>query len=282
MTIAIGLMCRDGIVLCADTQETYGNFKWSVEKLVIDVTHGFPLLIAGAGFGPAIDAATERIIDELAGGVDQKAAVSSIRDILREIIERDLGIYPTERRDDLNFKLLIAAKFTDRRPTLLATDGSLLKTVPHFSIIGSGEIETLAAQTLYRTNLINSEPDLDIEEGKTLAAYITYLGKTQTNVIGGRSKIATLTWSGEIRQAQLWEIPRIEDFFSWYRRRSGELMLACADPEWSFASFNTFLNTFTDEIRQQKQDLNSEIKGWDKFFKPVTDALNSNPLGDKQ
>jgi hypothetical protein len=34
MTIAAGLICHDGIVLCADTQESYGEYKWPVEKLV--------------------------------------------------------------------------------------------------------------------------------------------------------------------------------------------------------------------------------------------------------
>lgn len=34
MTIAAGILCPDGIVLCADTQETIGTFKRIRPKLV--------------------------------------------------------------------------------------------------------------------------------------------------------------------------------------------------------------------------------------------------------
>jgi hypothetical protein len=49
VTIAAGLVCVDGIVMCADSQETSGDYKWPVEKMVIDSRYGFPLIIAGAG-----------------------------------------------------------------------------------------------------------------------------------------------------------------------------------------------------------------------------------------
>jgi hypothetical protein len=68
VTIAAGLVCADGIVMCADSQETSGDYKWPVEKMVVDSRYGFPLIIAGAGFGAAIDNAIERIVSRLRGG----------------------------------------------------------------------------------------------------------------------------------------------------------------------------------------------------------------------
>ena len=64
MTIAAGFVCHDGIVLCADSQEVSGDYKWPVKKLVIprSMVNKTRLMIAGAGFGPAIDTATQKII----------------------------------------------------------------------------------------------------------------------------------------------------------------------------------------------------------------------------
>jgi hypothetical protein len=68
VTIAAGLVYDDGIVMCSDSQESMGDYKWPVEKLRIDQRFGFPLIIAGAGLGPAIDDASQRIIETLCGG----------------------------------------------------------------------------------------------------------------------------------------------------------------------------------------------------------------------
>jgi hypothetical protein len=64
MTIAIGFRCKDGVVLCADTLETFDGTKRNVPKLVIkenaaslslDRDNALVLSVAGAGDGPLID-----------------------------------------------------------------------------------------------------------------------------------------------------------------------------------------------------------------------------------
>lgn len=47
MTIAAGLVCEGGVVLCVDSQETFGDLKWPVEKLAITRKYGHPVVIAG-------------------------------------------------------------------------------------------------------------------------------------------------------------------------------------------------------------------------------------------
>ena len=60
MTIAAGFPCSDGIVLCADTQETYGDLlKLNMPKIIAFPQDTLPcplrLMVAGAGSGPFID-----------------------------------------------------------------------------------------------------------------------------------------------------------------------------------------------------------------------------------
>lgn len=86
MTIAAGFVCSDGIVMCADSQETYADLKWPVQKLQVE-GWGYPIMITGAGFGAAIDSATQRIREKLRGGYDQETALKHIVAILRDIDE---------------------------------------------------------------------------------------------------------------------------------------------------------------------------------------------------
>lgn len=66
MTIA-GFKCQDGIVVCADTQETLGSAKRNVPKLEFThgptwsaeqnkmINHDLVLTMCGAGDGPFVD-----------------------------------------------------------------------------------------------------------------------------------------------------------------------------------------------------------------------------------
>lgn len=62
MTIALGLIAREGIVIAADRQETEGEHKKAQSK--IESLWALPvgaLLVSGAGNGPYIDTMTERL-----------------------------------------------------------------------------------------------------------------------------------------------------------------------------------------------------------------------------
>jgi|SRR5579872_401873 len=62
MTIALGLIAHDGVVIAADRQETEGDFKKDqrkIESLYSSSIGG--LLVAGAGNGPYIDAVTTKL-----------------------------------------------------------------------------------------------------------------------------------------------------------------------------------------------------------------------------
>ncbi len=94
MTIAAGFLCRSGIVLCADSQEVVGDMKWPVKKLVVPRTAmgNTRIMIAGAGFGPAIDNATQKIVSRVAMSMmSYNQIIESIESTLREV-EQDLQI----------------------------------------------------------------------------------------------------------------------------------------------------------------------------------------------
>jgi hypothetical protein len=78
MTIAAGFYCQDGIVFFADSQESLDGYKYPIEKIYTHPRNpDFPIMITGAGFGPAIDVAAERLIERLEGGNTSESIIKT-------------------------------------------------------------------------------------------------------------------------------------------------------------------------------------------------------------
>ena len=269
MTIAAGLVCEDGIVLCADSQESAGQFKWPVEKLTFTQKFGYPVIVAGAGFGPAIDNASQRILARLEGGYDSPDAnVDHIQTILRDIHENDLENHPLGK-EVTEFQLLIAFYVKGYGAYLYHTSGSLVNRVKYFQVIGSGAIVNYFAHSLYRKNPFN-RPDIGLSEGKTLAAYLAYLAKTQLSTVGGRSVLLALDGKGEIGYASEWEIPQWERFFSEFQWLQGQLMLDTVHPGVSSADYAQVVDDFAAKMKERKLKLLEETQQWEDIFRPFS------------
>jgi hypothetical protein len=96
VTIIAGFRCQDGIVVCADTQETSGSAKRSVPKLqcfhgpVIGqdgsglVNPDLALAICGAGDGPFIDKITSQAWDAIRYVSDIWEAGDRVESMIKE------------------------------------------------------------------------------------------------------------------------------------------------------------------------------------------------------
>jgi hypothetical protein len=66
VTLLAVFKCSDGFVICADSQETAGDFRVSRKKLVPERCGEWEVALAGAGHeGTLIDAFCERLYDNL-------------------------------------------------------------------------------------------------------------------------------------------------------------------------------------------------------------------------
>lgn len=273
VTIAAGILCADGIVMCADSQETYGDFKWPVKKLAFpqSTIGDFHILISGAGFGPAIDTATQKIFERTAHhGPNYEQTVRIIEQVLREIHEKDLQYYPTNDRDSLQFRLLIAFN-SGGNGGLFSTNGSLVTRVDSFEIIGSGAVITnFFAHMLYRKTLFEN-PDIDTSEGAVLAAFLVHLAKAQLTSIGGKSQLAMITAKG-MRFANVWEVPALESIFTECLEISSRTLLDCANPYLSGRAFTKSLKENTATLRRLKRSIVEKRAYFDKLWSDYNKA----------
>jgi 20S proteasome alpha/beta subunit len=287
MTIAAGLVCDGGIVLCVDSQETYGDLKWPVDKLSMTRKYGYPIMIAGAGHGPGIDAATQRIIEKVEGGyTDPSVYVHFIQEILRDIHANDLPNHPDARENPLTFELLIAFHVPEFGSFLYKTSGSLVSRVKYFEVIGSGVLVNYFAHALYRRSPFN-RPEMSISEGRTLAAFLAYQAKRQLSSVGGRSVLAAMDDKGEIEYAREWEVPQWEQFFGEFQWEQGQLMLASVNPSVPSVAYSKWVDDFAAKMKERKLQLLKDTQDWENIFRPYSpeesaESDNAPAEGDGQ
>jgi hypothetical protein len=182
MTIALGLLARNGLVLAADTEETYGYFKLNRGKIgiVLSVTQDVPgelryrqCAIAGSGDGHNIEAVSDKLRSCIYNGEDKsdaeiEAELSTILVDFHAAHVLPFATYPQPERPE--FQLLIGAQLPNRR--LYLFEHNTLRDAGIHAAIGVGAY--VAQPYLIRFHHL---PMLDVEGTILLASYIMYHAK---------------------------------------------------------------------------------------------------------
>jgi len=124
VTLVAGMVCRDSIVFAADSEESGGITKSSVEKMRQIPEGGFGLLghdpkresslvVSGAGNGTLADYAMQRIIEQARQATTQFQALKIIKDILIDIAKVDAPLLPVSDPLEAEFQLLIGIRSPD-------------------------------------------------------------------------------------------------------------------------------------------------------------------------
>lgn len=141
MTIALGLIAEDGIVIAADRQETEGDQKTDQGK--IDSAWTLPdgaLLVTGAGNGPYIDSVSRQLKQYFSGTEerDEDALTENFTAIHRAFYSETVlpfaNYHPHERPD---YELLLGCS-TNRRCSLWYSQKLALNLAEGFRAVGIG------------------------------------------------------------------------------------------------------------------------------------------------
>lgn len=179
MTIAAGFTCKDGLLLCADREETVGTSKKVVEKIFTLHADPWNMTVATGGSSPAADLAVDRLRKEFVRGF-LKGIVNTnhshgvraleetheqiIVDVLTKVYEDHVWKNP---RVDHGIQLIIGLSFLEtRKQYLYLTHDNIPQRISTYCCLGYGEdLCTYFAERLYRPNLSKDETIL-------LAAFI--------------------------------------------------------------------------------------------------------------
>lgn len=232
VTIIAGFMCQGGIVICADTQETFGTAKRNVPKLQCFkgpvsnqdhsgmINHDLALAICGAGDGPFIDKIASQAWDSVRYVSDVQEAAEHIESMIKETY-RELGqIY---QAGACPYAELIYGITVAGQSALYQATGPI---VNERSYASSGMGYYLAD---FLTSKMRGSGWLTIRQSVILAAYILFHAKEHVEGCGGASHIAVLRDSESSGMVDFRLIGHLDEYMMLADRYTGEMLLTAAD-----------------------------------------------------
>jgi 20S proteasome alpha/beta subunit len=242
VTLIAGMVCKDGIVMAADSEQSGYFRKSNVPKLesydapgsyassLAGSVAGSSVIIAGAGNGELADYASHKIVREAADIMSMDDVEARLEGVLGNIFGTRFPIY---KADDLGeFRLLIAIRAPDRdRPKLFSTYGSTLVERSKF-VLGSGTLVDYILDQIY-------DSDMTTEDGVAAALSLLQIAKKYVDGVGGESKVAVLTNEGKVHQKPAFEVREEENILEEHSKLANTLMLSMmrtrtdSDEVWS-------------------------------------------------
>jgi 20S proteasome alpha/beta subunit len=212
MTIALGFTCNDGILVCADTEETVGSYVKTYDGKVdlhLFANPRVALIIAGAGSADYIRTATDCLSDDFP---DEIATPKQLKGYLGEkllaFFNRHLepwASFPESERPSV--ELLIGATAKNFGPVLLHYDGTAVYAA-HDIAIGAGVI--LANDLIGRYCFGN----FTINQKASLALYVMSRVKRGVAGCGGHTHLMALRKGMDFALTEDKEIRQLEDRFA--------------------------------------------------------------------
>ncbi len=196
MTIAAGFLCSDGIVLCADTQETViGYTKNNTEKIRVWQDMGLNIAITGAGNAELIETIGGLIQSDLAGnyfksgrGYDPRSVRERIQRIVLESFERFVVPYANFPAEDRPFfELLIVVHIRSEiwhYQCLFKVSGTTIREIEWgYDCIGTGLIMAKSLSERFFS------PGMELDELVLAVCYIMFQTKKWVDGCGGNTDL---------------------------------------------------------------------------------------------
>jgi 20S proteasome alpha/beta subunit len=220
VTLVAGLVCRDSLVFCADSEESGGITKSSVQKMrripeegAIGVLGHDPrteasILVSAAGNGDLGEYAMQHIIERGRAGKTQAEVLRITRDILKEMAKEDVPMFPSDNSDDTDFRLLIGIRTPDGQgPYLYSARGITIVRREKFYSWGSGSVTDYILDQMYYDRMPQ-------ENGIAVLLSMLQIAKKYVSGVGGDSQILVLQADGKIEDKPSWEVSAEENIVS--------------------------------------------------------------------
>jgi hypothetical protein len=193
VTLIAAWRCTDGVLVCADAQETVGDYRRSVQKITPEKMGNFQVIVAGSGNPSLIESFI--IVLRRAVTASRFTALEEFEALAEKTLE---DFYDCDVRlctdEEKTMQLFIAA-VADEPPDgyeVWVTENIRLRSLrPGCELIGwEKPLYSSIAQRFYNSNITLSQAFL-------AGIYLFTVAGTTSNYIGGNTSVATI-WGGGI------------------------------------------------------------------------------------
>jgi len=242
MTIALGVLCSDGVVLATDTQYSVGAvLKYEGLKLFRASTGDCQVIIAACDNADVFRRAIEVVQEELRHSLrDRQPTVDIVRlaieAALAKFFKKFIDRIPSDERGQFDFQLIIGISAKSEKARLFHSNRSMLVDDYHCACLGEGQYIAEYAIEL----VVPLKPS--VERAKCLAAYIVSAAKKYIQSVGGQSKVYAIHNDGGDSMLLPFEIEELEECFNQ------------VIPAFQFALSGLAIESFPDRLFDEKQN----------------------------
>jgi hypothetical protein len=211
MTIAIGLICADGVVIAADTQESGALTKNQAHKIAVSLIDGGVIAFAGAGEAQTLDGLSCHVRDS-AAKAQKSEIVSVINDSFLAFYKQHIvPLYPFHERFVSPDVDAIIGISVGTQSVLLANHRTALRRCDHFVSVGIGrDFSDVLLARLFPHGL-----KLPTERAVLLAAYVIYQVRESVEGCGLGTQLYLLR-TGQAATLWDWDQDEMDKHFKSY------------------------------------------------------------------
>jgi hypothetical protein len=279
MTLIVGIKCKDGYVVCADSQETVPladgtEARVTCQKLVPIQVGKVTVSIAGSGDPYMIDAFVERL--RLGYAASETGSLEACRTVIQEELaafKREKRLRRTGGQDPFSF-LIGAQSCEDRKCILWRTAAGDLIEVQRYALVGYEDTRyDYAARNLFRAGM-------PLSQGVFLGLYILWLGEHTANYIHAPFTAAILKDNG-LQFEDPKKIDSIDQKVRLFTAQFEAQFLACSDTGLQGEEFAKALTEFGATVIQFRREFIEEWVGQaiDTGLDRTLESWNSVPNG---
>jgi 20S proteasome alpha/beta subunit len=265
VTIIAGFKSPEGVVICADTQETIAHLKRNVPKLrfepsgddwTIPRNKGDDLAVAfcGAGDGSYIDKITESSWQMAKDHDSLDSVCLAIEANIKNTYQEFGQIYQPGYCP--NAQIIFSAKM-HQQSRLFQAEGPIVNEVKGCCSGGVG---------IYMADFLSSRMyhnRLNIYQCAILAAYVLLQAKEHVDGCGGQSNIAVLRNNGSSGMVDWQKVDVMTKLLGSADDTTARLLLNASNLEIEDTEFEKQFQTSKEVIQMLREHHRSELKTWD-------------------
>lgn len=250
MTVVVGMICEDGIVLASDTMFRVGDDVTYGEKIYPLVSRPWlKLAVGGAGHANFIRAAKDKFDLALPSSPASLEDVRTIIESTNKAFYEDHVLTHPNPEYRPYYGLLVAVSHKTGGQLLLHSSENVMTQVKEIELEGTGGITAEPYKGLWRENIPAFEAEL-------AATFMVKYAKTyDAQNCGGDSRLFAL-YGHRLFQLDQGYIRSAEGYFEQFLKSSLELLLPLdVDPELDEEFFVGEVRGVYDDLRHRRADL---------------------------